>query len=169
MVAALFVQRSSVYRRLGVEVFDAERDARTFDLSCPVVAHPPCRGWGKLSHFAKVRPDERDLAVWAVWVVRHCGGVLEHPITSRLWRWFGIAPGVRDAFGGLLLPVDQRWFGHRAEKRTGLYLVRCGLEVPFELARGPGGVTVERMCRQERERTPLDLARRLVVAAEGAR
>lgn len=169
-VAVLFTQRRSVYGALGVDLFDAERDARTFDLSRPVVAHPPCRGWGKLAHFAKVRPDERDLAVWAMWVVRHCGGVLEHPATSRLWSWFGLRPGVTDEFGGRLVVVDQRWFGHRAEKRTGLYLVRCEIsELPFELARGPGGVTVERMCRQERERTPGPLARALVVAAAGAR
>lgn len=58
MVAALFVQSRGVYSSLGVEVFDVHRDARTFDLACPVVAHPPCRGWGRLRHLARPRADE---------------------------------------------------------------------------------------------------------------
>lgn len=160
-VAALFTRPNTVYRSLGVECFDASRDARLFDLSCPVIAHPPCRSWGQLSHFAKPRQDEKDLAVWAMWVVRHCGGVLEHPITSRLWAFFGIRPGVRDSFGGLLVPVDQQAYGHRARKMTGLYLVGCTL-TPRMPATVPPATTVERMCRAEREATPPELARELV-------
>lgn len=162
-VAALFTRARSVYGELGADCFDAVRDARSFDLSCPVVAHPPCRSWGKLSHFAKPRADERDLAWFALWVVRHCGGVLEHPVTSRLWKEAGIRSGVRDAFGGLLVVVDQFAYGHRAQKRTGLYLVRCDL-VP-ELAWSAASVNVERMGRPERERTPPALASALYLAA----
>lgn len=160
-VAALFVRRMSVYRRLGCDCYDADRDARTFDLAAPVIAHPPCRAWGLLRHFAKPRDDERDLAVWAMWVVRHCGGVLEHPITSRLWGVFGLRAGERDAFGGLLVPVDQSAWGHRARKRTGLYCV--GVEIRPRLG-GVPTVTVERMGSAERERTPVELARELVAA-----
>ena len=29
----------------------------------------------------------------------------------------------RDAFGGWVLPVSQKWWGHRAEKRTWVYIV----------------------------------------------
>lgn len=125
-VAALFTMADGPYPRLGVDAFDIERDARTFDLSCPVVAHPPCRGWSRLRSFAKPRDDERDLAVWAVWVVRHCGGVLEHPSGSALWRFVGLphpSRPTRDEFGGWSLPVSQKWWGHRAEKRTWLYIV----------------------------------------------
>lgn len=161
-VAALFACRSGPYSALGCDVYDIDRDARTFDLACPVVAHPPCRGWGNLRHMAKPRADERDLAIWAMWVVRHCGGVLEHPMRSALWAFFGLRPGVRDAFGGLLVPVDQSGYGHRAQKRTGLYVVRCELAPPIFCP--PPATTVERMCRQERERTPLELARVLVEA-----
>lgn len=167
-VAALFTRRDSVYQTLGADCFDVERDARTFDLSCPVVAHPPCRSWGMLSHFAKPRKDERDLAWWAVHVVRLCGGVLEHPLTSRLWREIGVRTyGVRDQFGGVLVPCDQAWFGHRARKRTGLYVVG---PVP-SMSQVDGGVavtTVERMGRAERERTPVELARWLVDCARAA-
>jgi hypothetical protein len=165
--AVLFTTSTGPYAALGAECFDLARDARTFDLSRPVVAHPPCRAWGKLSHFAKPRDDERDLAIWAMWVVRHCGGVLEHPITSRLWAFFGIKPGVRDAFGGLLVPVDQSGFGHRAQKRTGLYLVRCARPLVPPIFCQSSAV-VERMCRQERERTPVALARELLDLAGSA-
>lgn len=163
VVSALFCCDSSPYRSIpGVDVFDVLRDARSFDLSTPVVAHPPCRAWGKLSYFAKPRHDERDLAIWAMWVVRHCGGVLEHPMTSRLWSFFGVRPGCRDDFGGLLVPVDQVDFGHRAQKRTGLYCVGCSVRP------GWGGVptlSVERMPHAEREQTPPALASILVEAA----
>lgn len=134
-VAALFVRKDTVYRELGAECFDIERDARTFDLAGPVVAHPPCRAWGKLKGLARPRPDERDLAWWAVHVVRLCGGVLEHPIHSSLWRELGCGtPGLRDGFGGVLLHVDQSWYGHPCSKPTGLYVVG---PVPELRASGP--------------------------------
>lgn len=125
-VAALFTRAVNHYSIQGVEAFDIERDARTFSLGCPVIAHPPCRSWSRLRRFAKPREDEKDLARWAVFVVRHCGGVLEHPSGSALFQELGLPkPGStdRDAFGGWVLPVSQKWWGHRAEKRTWLYIV----------------------------------------------
>lgn len=45
-VAVLFARADSIYKGLpGVDVYDADRDARTFPGGCPVVAHPPCRAW----------------------------------------------------------------------------------------------------------------------------
>lgn len=126
-VAVLFARADSNYKAFAdVEVFDAERDARTYDGPWPVVAHPPCRGWGRLRKFAKVRADERNLARLAVALVREFGGVLEHPEGSTLWQAQSLpAPGQRDAFGGFTLGISQHWFGHRAEKMTLLYIVGC--------------------------------------------
>jgi hypothetical protein len=129
-VAALFARGDSIYKTMpGVDVFDIDRDARSFALDKPVVAHPPCRSWSRLRAFAKPREGEKDLARWALFVVRHCGGVLEHPSGSSLFRE-GLMPKPgstdRDAFGGWILPVSQSWFGHRAEKRTWLYIVGVG-------------------------------------------
>lgn len=163
-VAALFTCRSGPYASLGCDVFDLARDARTFRLDRPVVAHPPCRAWGRLRHFSKPREDERDLALWAIWVVRVCGGVVEHPAASRLWQFVGLRAGVRDQFGGLLTFVHQDGYGHRAPKPTGLYCVGCRVELPPALY-VPGSGRVERMGRQERERTPVPFARALVAAA----
>lgn len=174
MVAALFCRSDSVYRSMGVDVFDIDRDARTFQLDQPVVAHPPCRAWSRLRHFAKPRHDEKDLARWAVHVVRHCGGVLEHPNGSLLFRELALpTPGstARDAFGGWVLPIYQQWFGHPAQKATWLYIV--GVE-PYAasripLALGDASRTVESQCRADREKTPFELARWLVDLAGSAR
>lgn len=129
MIAVLFARADSVYKTLpGCDVFDIERDARTFAGGMPVVAHPPCRAWGRLRHMAKPRPGERELAIWAVDQIRVNGGVLEHPAASRLWPEYGLpTPGRVDRFGGYTAPIRQWDFGHRAEKKTFLYI--CGVHV----------------------------------------
>lgn len=126
-VAVLFARADSIYKTMpGCDVYDIERDARTFTGGAPIVGHPPCRAWGRLSYFAKPRPGERELAPWCVDRIREWGGVLEHPEASKLWREKPLpAPGERDAWGGWSLVVDQDWWGHRAEKRTRLYIVGC--------------------------------------------
>lgn len=126
-VAALFVRGDSIYKSMpGVDAYDIERDARTWPGGVPGVFHPPCRAWGRFAHMAKPREGERGMALWAVEQARRFGGVLEHPQGSRLWAEAGLPePGSRDRFGGWTLPICQHWFGHRAEKRTFLYVVGC--------------------------------------------
>ena len=86
MIAALYVERNGTYWNLpDVDPWDEARDARLYAGPWPVVAHPPCRAWGQLSHMATPRHDENDLARWAVSQVREWGGVLEHPKKSKLW------------------------------------------------------------------------------------
>ena len=118
-VAVLFAREQSHYKTLaGCEVYDAARDARTYDGPWPVVAHPPCRAWATLRHHALPRPDERNLARLAVALVREFGGVLEHPYRTTLWEAQRLpAVGQRDVFGGFTLVIDQNWWGHRAQKR----------------------------------------------------
>jgi len=170
-VAVLYAREDSIYKSLSPHVYDIHRDARHYNGPFPVVAHPPCRGWGRLRHFAKPRPDEKALAYHAVHAVRTWGGVLEHPASSSLWEACELpAPGQRDAWGGFTYVVDQAWFGHRAPKRTWLYIVGADSlpEVPFELGQRSG--RVELMGTREREATPpafafwlLDLADRCAV------
>lgn len=126
-VAVLFARQDSCYKQMpGVDCYDIERDARKWPGGSPVVAHPPCRAWGRLSHMAKPRPDEKALAVFAVEQIRKYGGVLEHPSGSKLWPTMGLPPpGIVDEFGGWTLPIHQNWFGHKAEKSTLLYIVGC--------------------------------------------
>jgi hypothetical protein len=129
------------------------------------VAHPPCRAWGKYAHLAKPRKDERALALWAIEKVRENGGVLEHPKTSRLWTATGcLSPGIRDQYGGVIVPVLQSWWGHRAPKETFFYIV--GPVPPLPAYEPPRTIrSVEDMGHAERERTPPDLARWLVDVA----
>jgi hypothetical protein len=126
-IAVLFARADSIYKSIeGCDVWDIERNALNWPGGCPVVAHPPCRAWGRLSHMAKPRPGEKDLARWAVDRVRQWGGVLEHPNASRLWADKQLPkPGDTDSFGGFTYPIHQNWFGHRAEKATLLYIVGC--------------------------------------------
>jgi hypothetical protein len=126
-VSVLFARSDSNYKVMpGTDVWDAKRDALTWPGGTPVIAHPPCRTWGTLSHLFEHPPGERDLAPWAVAQVRRFGGVLEHPSKSRLWPELGLPkPGERDAFGGWTLAIYQSDFGHRAQKKTHLYIVGC--------------------------------------------
>ena len=133
-VAALFVRADSVYKAMpGVDCWDISRDARLWTGGMPLVAHPPCRAWGRLRQFAKPREDEKALAPWAVEQVRRWGGVLEHPAHSSLWPTLGLPrPGdTPDKFCGWATGIHQFDFGHRAEKATWLYIVGCAPgEVP---------------------------------------
>src|SRR6185437_10212508 len=125
-IAALYVRKDSVYKDLGCDCWDADRDARLYPGPMPVVAHPTCRAWGRLRQFSKPRPDEKELAIKAVRQVREWGGALEHPATSSLWKEMPLPmPGEIDMWGGFTICVDQFWWGHKAQKRTFLYI--CGI------------------------------------------
>lgn len=177
-VAVLFARQDSIYKQIqGCDVYDIDRDARNFHGGLPVVAHPPCRAWGRLRQFARPRPGERELALAAVCHVRLNGGVLEHPVASQLWPVAGLpAPGSRDAWGGYTLPVHQYWWGHRAEKATLLYIVGCSPEnlpaIPMRMGE-PTHVVQSRkrsgyrphITKAEREHTPPPLAEWLVEVA----
>jgi hypothetical protein len=128
-IAVLFARGDSRYKDLpGFDVYDIDRDARSFCGRTPVIAHPPCRAWGMLSHMANPRPGEKQLAYLALAQVRLNGGVLEHPAGSRLWAEAGLPMENEfpDEFGGFTIEVDQYDFGHVAHKRTKLYI--CGIE-----------------------------------------
>lgn len=181
-VAALFVRADSYYKTMpGVDAWDIERDARAYDGPHPVVAHPPCRAWGRLRTFANPRPDERNLARLAVALVREFGGVLEHPAGSTLWPAQGLpGPGQRDTFGGWTLAAPQHWWGHRAAKETWFYVVGCEpAEVPDIPLRLDEPTHVVQSCKRddcrphitkaEREHTPPELARWLVDLARRCR
>ena len=170
-VAVLFAREDSVYKSIpAADVYDKSRDATGFAGGKPVVAHPPCRAWGRLRRFARPEPGEINLAPWAVKQVRENGGVLEHPAGSMLWGYCGLPkPGVMDEFGGWTFPVFQHWFGHRAEKSTLFYIVGCSPrmlpKIPMTLSE-PTHVIQSRkktgarphVTKPEREHTPLSLA-----------
>lgn len=181
-VAALFVRADSIYKTMpNVDAWDEARDARSWPGGCPVVAHPPCRGWARLRHFSHATEEERMLAVDAVDAVdavRRWGGMLEHPAESGLWAHCGLLRPERapDAYGGWTAEVRQCDWGHRAEKLTWLYIVGVHpddlppLPEPGEPTgmikpqRGvPRGLII--VTKREREATPPAFARWLVDVA----
>jgi hypothetical protein len=180
-VAVLFARADSVYKALpGCDVWDEQRDARRWAGGHPLVAHPPCRLWAKLRQFAKATDPaaERMLAVQAVQAVQAYGGVLEHPAESTLWAHCGLpTPGrAPDAFGGWTAEIRQCDWGHKAEKRTWLYIVGCHPDdlpamppraEPVGVIKPQRGVprTLKIVTKAEREHTPPDLARWLVELA----
>lgn len=188
-VAALFVRADSTYKTMpGVDCWDINRDARNWPGGTPGVFHPPCRTWGTLAHLFQHPDGERDLATWAVAQVRRWGGVLEHPAKSRLWPEMGLpALGQRDKYGGWTLAIQQQDFGHRAQKKTRLYIVGCSPfdvpTLPMVLGQSthvisqnrslPGGMRLRKgmpgwrpdCTEAEQEHTPPDLALWLVALA----
>lgn len=194
MIAALYVDARGPYPKLGdVDVWDAERDARRFPGPGPIVAHPPCSAYGRLSHISNRPEDEAALGPLAVAQVRRYGGVLEHPWRSALWDFMHLPrPGeFPDEHGGWCVQVDQCEWGHPARKTTWLYLVgvpASALEAPPMPGRKPthwasGGRQHEgtrtkqgkavppgiKVCsRAQRNRTPIEFARYLVRLAASA-
>lgn len=173
-VAVLFARADSIYKDLpGTDVWDAERDALRWPGGAPVVAHPPCRAWGRLRKFAKPRPGERELALWSVDQIRTYGGVLEHPAGSLLWIAKPLPdPGQVDAWGGWTLVISQWWWGHKADKLTRLYI--CGAKpdqlppIPYRMGEATHVIAQSNrrqklrlrpeVTKREREATPPDLA-----------
>lgn len=105
------------------------------------------------------------MGLWSMDMVRRFGGVVEHPLNSGLWRASGcLGFGIRDDFDGVLVPVLQSWWGHRAPKASGFYFVGPLPSFP-DFDQPPARYLVEYMGVPERERTPPDLAIWLVAAA----
>lgn len=131
----LFVAKDSIYKSLGCDCYDAERNALTYAGTAPVVAHPPCQLWGKMAKINHLRwggdhnkpGNDGGCFRFAYGAVNRLGGVLEHPAETYAWKEHGLPypPG----FGwtrwqcGWVCEVWQSAYGHRAQKRTWLYYV----------------------------------------------
>jgi hypothetical protein len=151
-IQALFVDPRGIYPGLlGSEnCWDEKRDAREYDGSDPVIAHPPCARWSRLAEsvYARTKKDEHrpgndgNCFKCALADVLSCGGVLEHPAFSKAFPAHGLP---RPAFGswqraevragiGLRVWVTEVWqsdYGHPAPKRT--WLLYCGEIAPFDV------------------------------------
>ena len=126
---ALYVdpERGPYPRILGsARCWGVERDGKSYAGDAPVVAHPPCKTWGKFAwRVAELDWAGHTCGPAAVAQVRKNGGVLEHPVGSGLWRECGLPmPGdPPDDHGGYTIQVNQCDWGHPALKPTLLYIV----------------------------------------------
>ena len=180
-VSVLYAESPSVYDALCDDVWNQKRDARCWPGGNPAVVHPPCRAWSRLAHFAKPPPGEKELAILAVGQIRKNGGVLEHPFGSALWPFLDLprANTGMDLWEGWTLVIDQSWWGHKARKRTNLYVCGCAPcalpQMPMRLgsATHTMGLYSKRdraTCRpevpkRERSSTPIALAKWLLEVA----
>ena len=127
--AALYVRADGPYPAMTPHYFDEARDARTYTASLPVVAHPPCKRWGRFWYAdgSKAPGEDGGLFAHALGEVRRCGGVLEHPEASHAFKVFDLPPPVLGAWARGLLAgewstaVYQGAYGHRARKLTWLF------------------------------------------------
>lgn len=147
IVSALFVDPEGPYPRMpGVDSWDEKRDAFKYAGINPLVCHPPCGPWGKLSHFSNQDPSG---GPFSIALVRELGGVLEHPVGSKLWKMFSLpAPSSgTDKYGGYTVEVEQVSYGHVARKPTWLYIVRAPRPVLKT-----GGVPTHSVCNGRGQR-----------------
>ena len=178
-IAVLCVRPHTIYAQFPeCDLYDRARDARTYPGGLPIIAHPPCRAWGKLRGQAHIDEDEKAMCIWIAGQVRAWGGILEQPSHSLLWSAVGLPlPGTHDDIGWTL-GIHQCWAGHRAEKPTWLYIAGCPPHdtppFPFRFGDpthtiGPskrnGGPRLPECTRAEREHTPEPLARWLISVA----
>lgn len=167
-IAALFVTPDSIYKNYGwIDCYDEARDARTFNGSVPVIAHPPCRTWSRLRAFSKGDAAAHELAHLAVMIARSNGGIVEHPASSQLWTNYNLpAPGKLDDWGGFLFTIDQGAFGHPAMKRTTFYIVGCHTtQIPSFGIWSQHWRTVESQHSADRLKTPPQMAQWLITLA----
>jgi hypothetical protein len=134
VIAALYVDERGPYVGLpDVDVWGISRDARLYAGPHPVVAHPPCSRWCRLSGLVEARwghkrGDDGGCFASALASVRRWGGVLEHPAYSKAWPAYDLAPPPTgggwvnaDMRGGWTCYVEQGRYGHPAKKATWLY------------------------------------------------
>jgi hypothetical protein len=199
-VAALFVLPDGPYvGRADVDAWPEDRDARTYAGPHPVVAHPPCKRWGRYWHggpsagVRRLKGDDDGCFAAALAAVRQWGGVLEHPEGSHAWRWFGLRTPPRyggwvpaDLFGGFTCCVEQGHYGHRGRKATWIYACASALpELEWgeaqadilpaaglagdELRRAKKTGACQRMSKRERALTPDPFVELLISIAANGR
>lgn len=199
MIAALYVMPRGPYVGLpDADPWTEDRDARQYAGPHPVVAHPPCKHWGRFRW--KAKGDEGGCFRAALRAVRSYGGVLEHPAHSKAWPAFGLTRPLRvrwtpcgemivNAAGPLhyadawVCEVERGSYGHLDPKATWLYAVLpLGVQPP-ELRWGPSGaprvVTPSRagigtpgrggLSRNQREATPPEFRDVLLSIARSVR
>ena len=176
MIAALYVEAGGCYFGLeGVDPWPESRDARSYTGPYAVVAHPPCKRWGRYWGGAPRKPHQYGLGAdngcfaAALGAVTLCNGVLEHPKDSHAWEAFGLAKppasgGWVRAGLGWTCCVEQGHYGHFSRKATWLYASGCALP---DFIWGSSG---QRLPAYAVERYGYEKARRIgVMAAVGGK
>jgi len=178
-IAILCAQRKSIYNHftrlqlnshlIDIEIYDKKRDAKTFPGGMAVIAHPPCRLWGKLSQFTKIQPllriEEKELGRFCVRAVIENGGILEQPFDSELFHEMNLPIGGVVNSLGFTLEIPQRMFGHYMIKNTWFFFSKIEhseIEPLFPAIHGKPLKSIQRLSHKQREATPYSLAKWLI-------
>jgi len=178
-IAILCAQRKSVYNHftrlminshlIDIEIYDKKRDANSFTGGMAVIAHPPCRLWGKLLPFVKIEPllriKEKELGRFCVNAVIENGGILEQPFDSKLFYEMKLPHGGMANSLGFTLEIPQRMFGHYMIKNTWLFFSKIEhseIEPIQPVIHGKPLKSIQRLSHRQRESTPYSLAEWLI-------
>lgn len=171
-IAALCVAQKSIYKSLdGVDAYDIKRDCRTFPGGMPVVCHPTCKGWSVYTkQQAKLKDGEMEAGFFCAQKLRECGGVLEQPAHSELFKAAELPlPGEPEREGLWSMEVWQAWWGYPVKKQTWLcfgHVPKSEIEVPFTLhSRGGDRRRQQVMSKAQRSATTEPFAKWLIDAA----
>lgn len=125
MVSILYVQKKSNYDSFKeLDLWKEERNALLYSGDNVIIAHPPCRGFGRLRSFSNNPGCELFMGFSSIAKVRRFGGIVEHPISSTLWQKMKVGSlKSPDQYGGYLIKVHLSDFGFKAKKPSGLYIV----------------------------------------------
>lgn len=172
MITALYVRKTSIYKTLLKSVYDKEKNAFNYTGNDVIIAHPPCRSWSRIKGLTKhLNGFERLTFYHALFIVRLNGGIIEHPFGTEAKKYFP-KPGQFDKYGGTTFVLNQKDFGHVANKKTILYIV--GLKslkqlppypISFDLVTHSvgGSKAGYKDCSVKlREYTPIDFAKWLI-------
>lgn len=155
MIDILCAQVNSNYFKLpGLRIWTEKEDAFNCTGQDFKIAHPPCAQWSRLKAFAKPNEREKELGIFCIDAVARCGGIVEQPIGSSLFKAHN--PG-----GGRFYRVFQSDWGFPARKATLLWCVGVQLEphpINWELPK----TKVCRMGRGKRSLMPLSFCEYLV-------
>ena len=202
MIAALFVQYGGTYYGLdnvipygigGKRGTYRNRSAMDYFGPHPVIAHPECSVWCRQARVNESRyghkvGNDGGMFDFALRTVRRYGGVLEHPAFTLAWPHFKLPsppPAGWEATGdgAWVCQVAQRNYGHKATKKTWLYVVTP--RKPPELIWGDGpppgawistdrpraelaAMGISQLSKREAKRTPPAFRDLLISIAESA-
>ena len=93
-ITVLCTTENSIYKKLGMDCYDKNRDAYSYKGKGPVIAHPPCAQWSRLKKFAKKDTMSKLLLHHCMQIVRTNGGVVEHPAGSELIKYYNLKIGM---------------------------------------------------------------------------
>ena len=194
VITALFVQPDGCYANMpNIDMWDEIRDARRYEGSVPVIAHPPCQLWGALACVNYARwggehnkpGNDHGCFKSALESVNRCGGVLEHPAKTRAWAAHGLkrpeGVGWSRCGIGWVCEVWQSAYGHRANKATWLYYkgnsqpsdlnwirVKGSHQIGFHDQRGKAK-NKPTLGKREANATPIKFRDALIALAHGTR